>query len=249
MILLFIILILIIIIYLFQKKKYLCDAFTGTIKNDNLIYTSEKIIYNIYKMIYIVTYLLDKYNIIYWIEGGTLLGAIRHKGIIPWDEDADIQILDNDEEKLRLLTFELEKYKYSIINTWFGLKIFPNDGITIKGHSWKYPSLDIFVMVDKWENNKRKLKYKYKRAEKEFGKCQHSYDDVFPVKKYKFGSYYLNGPNKPYVYLKSCYGPDWNDVAYMQYDHEHEKNYKNKIKIMLTDDDRVPATPFYSVAQ
>ena len=42
-----------------------------------------------------------KYNIKYCIIAGTILGAVRHEGYIPWDDDADVAMLRSEYERFR----------------------------------------------------------------------------------------------------------------------------------------------------
>lgn len=69
-----------------------------------------------------------RHNLKFFASGGTLLGAIRHKGYIPWDDDIDIMMMREDYEKLLAIAAEEFTAPYFFQTAW-------NDKNYSRGHA------------------------------------------------------------------------------------------------------------------
>ena len=61
--------------------------------------------------------LCREHGIVYYIMGGTALGAVRHGGFIPWDDDLDIFMTPDQYQKFKSF-FEKENSKQFVIQEW-----------------------------------------------------------------------------------------------------------------------------------
>lgn len=93
-------------------------------------------------------------DITYWLSDGSLLGSIRHKGFIPWDDDMDIGMLRKDYNKFKRVIrnclpdkYKVETYKLYITGKHNWMKIMFLDDfewVGSDGRELKGISIDIF---------------------------------------------------------------------------------------------------------
>ena len=71
------------------------------------------------EMLEFIDDICKKNNIKYWLSSGTCLGAVRHGGFIPWDDDVDIEMMREDYLKFERVFKENEKYVLQTSSTDF----------------------------------------------------------------------------------------------------------------------------------
>jgi phosphorylcholine metabolism protein LicD len=187
--------------------------------------TDKKYIKFLYKCFYDLHNILIDFNISYWADGGTLIGAMRHKGIIDVDDDVDVCVSYKD-----VNTILSSDFKKALEKKGYKLKFHSESG---KKYDWikinskrkvdgRISSIDIFLQkIDYDDNGKLRTYFDSKYAGKMWPKMYHHLSDLLPLRQVKFGKGVIFIPNKPTKYLDRGYGKSWKTTMYVTMDKDH----------------------------
>jgi phosphorylcholine metabolism protein LicD len=215
----------------------------------NKYYTDKENVQELYKAMNLTHKILLENNIIYYACGGTLLGVVRHKGgIIPWDDDIDVEVGYKDFNKLlsAKVKKEFKKHGYKLIKhseietlepdedfNWVKLRKIDKNSTSI--------NIDFFPVKLINKNGRFRTKSSNTFVNKQWPSNYFYIEELLPLRETKFGSGKILIPNNPEPYLKRLYGNDWNKIGYITMDEEHYE-LDEKIKLPVTK--FVPAKPF-----
>lgn len=104
---------------------------------------------NILELIVEVDRICKKNNIKYSLDGGTLLGAVRHKGFVPWDDDGDVIFTRSEYDKFYVAC------KKDLDNEHFFLQEYRTDD----GYRWGYAKMRL-LGTDVVRKGHEELKFK-----------------------------------------------------------------------------------------
>ncbi|CAF3524559.1 unnamed protein product [Rotaria sp. Silwood1] len=181
--------------------------------------TSQEMVDVIYDTLEVVDEILRSAKIEYTLFCGTMLGSQRHGGLIPWDDDGDIAILRNDEQKLLTLKETFANRGLILgVEPLFGYRVWdPRRTVFQVRHQLYVPFVDIFLIdtdVNQYIYITEEAKKMFPYEPLPFG-CFQRLVDV------PFGHLTLRGLNSDDTqqHLNENFGSDWNQVAWRDYDH------------------------------
>lgn len=160
---------------------------------------------NIYNLLQHIDCEFNKNNIPYIMIGGTLLGSVRHNGLIPWDTDGDLAVINKSFDEILTILKPLKKYNIEYyLNRYGGI-------IKVKYKNSK-EIIDIFIL-EKTLSIDNEILYRFSFPyNKKYPNEYFTHNELFPLYPYKFGPLILNGPNLYINYLNRTY-KNWNNIA------------------------------------
>jgi hypothetical protein len=145
---------------------------------------------------------LESQNVRYWLEGGTLLGAMRNGDIIPWDYDIDIGIYKDDIDRSEYLAFCRDKQQpYIDAEGYVWEKAREGDFFRVQYSETNHLHVDIFPFFSR---NGTMTKYTWFKTHRQDMEFPESY--LKPLDKIPFVGVKAFAPNNAKEFLELKFG-------------------------------------------
>lgn len=143
----------------------------------------------------------ENFGIVYWLEGGSLLGAVRNHDIIPWDYDVDIGMYLNDIEKVAFLKKVWSGDKHTDYEGFVWERASEGDFIRVQYSQTNHLHVDIFPFYEKNGVMTKNTWFKTHRQDMEFPARY-----LKPLKRLKFVGIDAMVPNNYRDFLEMKFG-------------------------------------------
>lgn len=176
---------------------------------------------HLYQMIHDTQKILEARGVRCVASGGTLLGAVRNGGIIPWDDDADFSIDVKHKRKVGRARPDFENCGYELLPVPWGYKVCMKKRRRIPGEKHSYPFVDLFFHKEEQDG---RVSLAQEWAANAWPNDFYLNREYNPLRRVPFHEVSVWIPRDPRPYLKRMYGADWATVGYRTYDHAREQS-------------------------
>jgi len=234
-----------------EVPEWMWDEEASVLPTRELSLTSEQVVRRVYHLARSLARVFHRHGVAYWTSGGTTLGIVRHGGLIPWDDDIDICIREQDLHLLEggAVVEELaglgcrvarnKEYSWKVWHAEMSEEVVTSSG---KVAHYRFPFCDVFLT----SLQRGVWRLRGREGRSAWPEEWYTQEQVEGRAPRVFGNIELSCPGQPQLYLDRTYGEEWRELgATHTFCHQSGAILRSRQFSIAESASFLPATPFH----